>query len=170
MVNNFYEHYKESEISQIKSKGIVMKQHYSYNEVYEMFLDEQHISNYRDACSIRFGKDWTTDSWYASAFFILSIPNIYRSVKSFIKSDGIYFREILKLGTFSSSEYFLLRVAFNLFSDGKERILLQKSIVSRYSDNIECYLGINLSDIVLLDKYYPVFLYALTIRRGSISE
>jgi hypothetical protein len=134
-----------------------------------MFLSEQHKMNYNRVCKLRFGKEWTNDSEHACAFFILSMPEIYGKAKKHISENGINFREIIGDTTFSNTEMFLIRAAFNLYSSGKEMRLLPDHIRENYYRQIEDYVGVNLSDIANLgDDYYQVFLKLLEIRRGTI--
>ncbi|HWT27830.1 MAG TPA: DUF6075 family protein [Mobilitalea sp.] len=134
-----------------------------------MFLNEQHKQNYIKICKQRFGKEWTNDSEYASAFFILSMPEMYNRCRKYVLETGINFKEIIGDSTFSNSEMFLIRVAFNLYTSGKEMRLLPDHIRDSYYKQLEDYVGVNLSDVVNLgEDYYKVFLQLLEIRRGEI--
>jgi len=134
-----------------------------------MFLNEQHKQNYNKICKLRFGKDWTNDSEYASAFYILAMPEMFGRTKKNVLETGINFREIIGDSTFSNSEMFLIRVAFNLYSSGKEIRLLPDHIRDSYYKQIEDYVGVNLSDVVNLgEDYYKIFLKLLEIRRGNL--
>jgi hypothetical protein len=132
-------------------------------------LSEQHKQNYNKICKQRFGKEWTNDSEYASAFYILSMPEMFGRTKKYVQETGIDFKEIIGDSTFSNSEMFLIRVAYNLYSSGKEIRLLPAHIRDSYYKQIEDFVGVNLSDIVNLDEeYYNIFLKLLEIRKGKI--
>jgi|GEM_PF-2888724 len=134
-----------------------------------MFLSEQHKLNYNKICKQRFGKEWTNDSEYASAFYVLSMPEMFARSKKYVLENGIDFREIIGDSTFSNTERFLIKVAYNLYSSGKEMRLLPEHIRDTYSKQIEDYVGVNLSDVINLgEEYFNVFLKLLEIRRGSI--
>jgi len=136
-----------------------------------MFLSEQHKQNYNKICKQRFGKEWTNDPEYASVFYILSMPELFTKTKKYVQENGIGFKEIIGDSTFSNSEMFLIRVAFNLYSSGKEINLLPAHIRDTYYKQIEDYVGVNLSDVVNLgEEYYNVFLKLLEIRRGNIPK
>jgi hypothetical protein len=134
-----------------------------------MFLNEQHKQNYNKICKQRFGKEWTNDSEYASAFYILAMPEMFARSKKHVVETGINFKELIGDSTFSNSERFLIRVAYNLYSSGKEIRLLPEHIRDTYYKQIEDYVGVNLSDVVNLgEEYYKVFLKLLEIRKGNV--
>jgi hypothetical protein len=97
------------------------------------------------------------------------MPEIYGRAKKSISENGINFKDIINDTSYSNTEMFLIRTAYNLYSNGKEIRLVPDHIRDNYSRQIEDYVGVNLSDVANLgEDYYRVFLKLLEIRRGEL--